>query len=328
MSGPEYLFIRILEACNADCCMCAFARSRDRFRFAVADLRAMLGPARLDGIRYVRFTGGEPLLHAEIVNLVRAVNEVGMKCSLITNGSLLVRLLPRLAEAGLRHVIVSIDGLEVTHDEMRGTHGLYRRAMAGLVAAHHAGLTTRVNTVCSPSNFREMPALQRILQDAGVDQWELSSLKLERPLDWSAADQADLDAVVQQVYTRGRQPGRLVPMGKVWCGETEPERERYLATGSTPRPDGVCRVVDKVRYLDARGGMLYPCSLLPHRPDAQLTGVRVGALESARVNGERIRAQARRFRVEGPGCCTGCSTTAAGYSNAFGTGTDPGEWAY
>lgn len=328
MSGPQYLFIRILEACNADCFMCAFARSRDRFRFEVRDLRSMLRPAREVGIRYVRFTGGEPLIHAGIVDLVRAVTEVGMKVSVITNGSLLTRLVPRLLDAGLDHVIVSIDALEQTHDEIRGTPGLYRRAVAGLGAAREAGIVTRVNTVCGPANFREMPALQVVLSDIGVDQWELSSLKLERRLDWSACDEADLDAVVEQVYGKGRRLGRLVPLGKVWCGETEQERAEYLATGATPRPDHVCRVVDHVRYLDARGGMLFPCSLLPHRPEAQLIGVRVGDLASARIDDDAIRAKARWYRIEGPRRCTGCSTTAAGFSNALAEGAELGEWAY
>lgn len=42
----RYLFIRILEACNADCFMCDFALSRDTFRFSREDFDDLLPKAR------------------------------------------------------------------------------------------------------------------------------------------------------------------------------------------------------------------------------------------------------------------------------------------
>src|SRR5262245_20671111 len=55
----RYLFIRILEACNADCFMCEYALSRNSYRFSVAEFRELLPKAVRAGVRYVRFTGGE-----------------------------------------------------------------------------------------------------------------------------------------------------------------------------------------------------------------------------------------------------------------------------
>src|ERR1700736_3189106 len=77
----KYLFIRLLEACNADCFMCEYALSPDRYRFTLAEFRNLLPSARTFGVGFVRFTGGEPLLHREAVELVRAGAETGMKMS-------------------------------------------------------------------------------------------------------------------------------------------------------------------------------------------------------------------------------------------------------
>ena len=104
----RYLFIRILEACNADCFMCDFALSRDTFRFSVDEFTRMLGQAREHGVRYVRFTGGEPLMHPDVVELVRTGTEHGMRMSIITNGMLLPRMARRLVEAGLAQIIVCL----------------------------------------------------------------------------------------------------------------------------------------------------------------------------------------------------------------------------
>ena len=116
----KYLFIRILEACNADCFMCGYALSRDRYRFSLSEFRGLLPGAHKAGVRFVRFTGGEPLLHRDLLEMVCAGSSAGMKMSLITNGSILPRRIDRLASGGLTQVIVSIDGaIAENHDRYR-----------------------------------------------------------------------------------------------------------------------------------------------------------------------------------------------------------------
>jgi len=326
---PEYLFIRVLEACNADCFMCRFRLSKDRYRFPAYALERLLPRVYEEGIRYVRFTGGEPLLHTEIVRMVAITLQAGMLSSIITNGSLLAKKMDDLAAAGLGQVIVSIDGSNAqTHDEIRGTPGLFDRAITGLRAAQGHGIHCRVNTVCGPRNFREMPALQDLLTQLGVKQWELSSLKLERPLDYTPQDRIDAEAIVEYIYHDTTRPERLIPMGKVWCGDTLLERERYFSTGIPPRADGACLTVHKVRYLDAKNDMLYPCSLLPHRPAAPGYASSILSPESFSVLGPQVQQQADYFQHHGPSICTGCSTTAAGFSNQLLLNASTEAWAY
>ena len=325
---PAYLFIRVLEACDAGCNMCGFRHSKDRFRFSTLDLGALLDRAVPEGVRYVRFTGGEPLLHREIVPMVGLCHEYGVLASLITNGGTLMRHLSALRAAGLSQVVVSIDGLETTHDSIRQRSGLWRRAMAGIEQAISEGIHARVNTVCGPENFREMPALQSLLTSLGVEQWELSSLKLERRLLYLPEDVDALEAVVKHVYREGPATGLLRPLGKPWCGGTPTERARYLETGATPRPDEVCNVVDQVRYLDAKNGRLFACSLLPHRPHARHMAARVAGPSSYSGHAPDIVRQADYYREHGPAECTGCSATAAGFSNAIKVGAPLPPWAY
>ena len=323
----EYLFVRVLEACNADCFMCGFRRSREPYRFGLDAMECVLDAASADGVRVVRMTGGEPLMHAQIVELVAAIAARGMAPSLITNGALLTHFAARLASAGLAEAIVSIDGaIAQTHDAIRNTPRLFERAIAGVRAMLAHGVRVRVNTVAGPGNAREMPLLQNLLTELGVNGWELSSLKLERPLEWDDALARELDAIVAYVYRDAAAAGRLVPSGKVWCGGTPEERTRYLRTGVTPRPDIRCHVVDRVRYYDPRNGFLYPCSLLPHRPYAGTAGARV-ALDAFQLTPPALAERADHYRARGPWECTGCSATAAGYSAAIAAGSE-GPWAF
>jgi cytosylglucuronate decarboxylase len=335
MTGRDrYLFIRILEACNADCFMCEFALSRDAFRFSVADFTELMPKAHAAGVRYVRFTGGEPLMHDEVVELVRIGTAHGMKMSIITNGMMLPRMLERLVTAGLAQVIVSLDGQSAaTHDLYRRSPGLFDNGLVGLRAAGRLGVLTRVNTVVGPHNYAEMPQLQRVLTDAGVRQWELSALKLERVIRYPDPDH--VRAVCDPIYTAD--PTQLlVPLGKRFYGDDPAEQREYFVFGRTPKASRpLCHVVDDVIYLDGKNGRMYACSCLPHRGSDGPGGV---ALRSPYGTKDRdgvihldtpsFGEHSAYFRQEGPRVCGGCSTTAAGYSDDIARLGSVPAWHY
>jgi AdoMet-dependent heme synthase len=327
-SRKRYLFIRILEACNADCFMCAYARSRDAYRFTVAEFGTILPQARELGVEFVRFTGGEPLLHKDIVPLIATGARAGMKMSIITNGQLVPKMIGDLADNGLAQVIVSIDGAAAsTHDQFRNTPGLFAQCIAGLAMANDRGLRLRVNTVVGPHNYAEMPQLQERLTAAGVHQWELSAVKLERPIAYP--DPAHVMAVCDPLYTVDPRT-TLVPMGKKFYGNTEAEQQRFFEFGITPRPaPPLCHLVGDVIYIDAKEGRGFGCSLLPHRDDKDHSGgVRLRQDGKWTLDPPELATHVTWFQSAGPIGCRGCSTPAAGYSDRVATALTIGDWEF
>lgn len=327
-SRKRYLFIRILEACNADCFMCQYALSRDRFRFDLREFEEILSPARALGVEFVRFTGGEPLLHRDLESLIRTGAAAGMKMSVITNGFALPKMVERLSAAGLAQVIVSIDGASAsTHDSYRNTPGLFGRCIAGLEMARDLGVLTRVNTVVGPHNYQEMPALQRKLTELGVQQWEVSAIKLERQIAYH--DPMRVREICAAIYEADTET-TLVPMGKRFYG-SEPEEEKlFFEVGVTPRPSPPrCNLVGDVIYLDAKTGHGFGCSLLPHR-DAEESGGGVPLRFNSewKLNVPEFDAHVRLFRSKGPTRCRGCSATAAGYSDEVERSMTVDDWLF
>ena len=323
----EYLFIRIMEACNAGCFMCGFANSRDRYRIGLDEFQEVIRLAAREGVKYVRLTGGEPLMHREIKQLIRVISDSGLQSSIISNGYLLPQRASGLADSGLSQIIVSIDGASSeSHDSFRRLPGLFYWAIEGLRACADLGVLTRVNTVVGPHNFREIIVLQALLTDLAVRQWELSSLKMGGPLDWSEGDRAEIETeVLPRIYSP--LDGRLVPMGEPWCGRSPEERDLYFLRGIPPRARNVCHVVDHVRYLDPKNKALFSCSLMPHRDGAE----RYAAPESTSrfsLHTTEVQRQVQHFRSHGPTTCEGCSATAAGFSNQILAGERPSAWAY
>jgi MoaA/NifB/PqqE/SkfB family radical SAM enzyme len=77
------------------------------------------------------FFGGEPLLHPQVLDFIRELKQRGFFCSLTTNGSFLQANAAQLCERKLDLLVVSIDGVEATHDQIRSP-GVYKRAVSGI----------------------------------------------------------------------------------------------------------------------------------------------------------------------------------------------------
>lgn len=119
------------------------------------------------GVRRFDFIGGEVTLYGRgWIELVRRIREHrGTTAAVITSGWFLGErdfvaanqryadadaYLRALADAGLTHVIFSLDGPAAEHDRSRGVPGLYDRVMAGLEQVRAAGMTPRVSLLYAP----------------------------------------------------------------------------------------------------------------------------------------------------------------------------------
>jgi len=131
--GPGLCHFAITSACNARCDFCSFARdklpagSRHSVTLGEADLAADI--LRRNGVRFLHFTGGEPLVHRDFPAMVAHAAQIGMVPTLVTNGALLTpKRVDTLADAGLATAYISIDAASRTlHDSNRGLPGLSAR---------------------------------------------------------------------------------------------------------------------------------------------------------------------------------------------------------
>ncbi|MFH1084146.1 MAG: GTP 3',8-cyclase MoaA [Chloroflexota bacterium] len=150
----RYLRISVTDRCNLRCRYCmpeegvAPLRHDDILRLEeiarVARVAAGLGISR------VRLTGGEPLVRKGILDLVRMIAATdGIEdLSMTTNATLLAEMAQPLAEAGLRRVNVSLDTLRPDRFREITRWGSLEDALAGIAAAHRAGLEpVKINTV-------------------------------------------------------------------------------------------------------------------------------------------------------------------------------------
>jgi cyclic pyranopterin phosphate synthase len=111
--------------------------------------RTMFEALRQAGVCRVRLTGGEPLVHPEIVSIVKHLSTIGFEdVALTTNASQLARLAKPLREAGLHRVNISIDTLDAERFRAVTRGGELGPVLAGIDAAIDAGFVPiKLNTV-------------------------------------------------------------------------------------------------------------------------------------------------------------------------------------
>jgi MoaA/NifB/PqqE/SkfB family radical SAM enzyme len=106
---PLQCSLYVTDQCNLDCAYCT-EYDNSMAHPSTAELKSWLRKIRELGTMRIALVGGEPLLHPDIVEIVRYCRELGFATSLTTNGFLLTReLLGRLEQAGLQVMQISVD---------------------------------------------------------------------------------------------------------------------------------------------------------------------------------------------------------------------------
>jgi cyclic pyranopterin phosphate synthase len=148
---PRSVRVSLTDRCDLACVYCRPSRSDGYFEKRLDDeaWRAMVTALVRAGVRRVRITGGEPLLHPRVVELVRFVATLGVEdLALTTNATGLERLAGPLRDAGLRRLTVSLDSLVAERFWRITRGGRLDRVLAGIEVARAVGFDElKTNTV-------------------------------------------------------------------------------------------------------------------------------------------------------------------------------------
>ena len=165
-----YLRISLTDRCNLRCVYCMPKEGLQwqprAEQLSAEEIIRVVEAAALGGVKRVRLTGGEPLVHPNILEIVRGIASIKHieEVSLTTNAMLLERLAQPLADAGLKRVNISLDTLDLAKFKRITRGGDINRVWKGISAAEHAHLTPiKLNAVIVRGlNDGELTALARL----------------------------------------------------------------------------------------------------------------------------------------------------------------------
>ena len=141
---PLLVQIIPIRRCNIDCGYC---NEYDKVSEPVpaAVLKARIDKLKQLGTSVVAFSGGEPMLHPQLDDLIRHIRRQGMMAGLITNGYFLVpKRIEELNDAGLDFLQISIDNVEPDEVSKKSLRLLDRKLQH---LKEHAAFDVNINSV-------------------------------------------------------------------------------------------------------------------------------------------------------------------------------------
>ncbi len=123
--APTTVMFNVIRRCNAGCKYCGdWMNDPDpRTDPSLSSIIDILSDLRSLGVRWVTFSGGEPLLRRDIYDLMQEAVTMGLAVSIITNGTALTESgAHRMARMGIAKLGISIDSLDPSR--LMSTRGL------------------------------------------------------------------------------------------------------------------------------------------------------------------------------------------------------------
>ncbi len=172
---PVYCVWEITLQCDLSCRHCGSRAGRARpDELTTAQALDLVEQMADLGVLEVTVIGGEAYLRDDWTQIVAAIRRRGMQCSMTTGGRALTRERARQAkDAGLESVSVSIDGLEATHDALRGVKGSFTAAMNAIEHLHEVGIPVSSNCQIGRANFREIERVFSLVAGSGIRAWQV-----------------------------------------------------------------------------------------------------------------------------------------------------------
>ncbi len=157
--------------CNLKCVHCyAHALEEEgKDDISTEQAKTMISDLAQYGAPVMLFSGGEPLVRKDLIELAHYATGQGMRAVISTNGTLITKQKAKeLKEVGLSYVGISLDGMEDVHDHFRGVPGSFRKALEGIANCQAEGLKVGVRFTINKRNVQDVPGIFQLLKDLEV----------------------------------------------------------------------------------------------------------------------------------------------------------------
>jgi len=197
---PYSLLCELTYRCPLQCPYCSnpidFARHNDEL--GADEWKRVLTEAAALGVVQAHFSGGEPLLRADIPEIIRHARELDLYTNLSTGGTLLTeKLAAELREAELDSLQVSIQDADGTEsDRMAGGAPSFEKKLRAARLARAAGFPLTLNVVLHRQNIGRIERIIAMAEELGAERLELANTQFN---GWALKNRAALIPTRAQV---------------------------------------------------------------------------------------------------------------------------------
>ncbi len=177
VSAPYRMDLALTYRCNIDCAHC-YNQRRESAELSTGEWRKVMRTLWEHGVPHFDFTGGEPTLRDDLVELVTFAEDLGAITGLLTNG---VRLadrdfVRRLKQAGLDYVQVTLESARADIHNHMVQADTFALTVEGIRNALAAGIHVLTNTTITDANRGSIEEIVPFLKALGTNSFAVNSI--------------------------------------------------------------------------------------------------------------------------------------------------------
>ena len=207
--------------CNCRCVMCDIWKDTSKSEITADELRRHLADIEELSVKWVVFSGGEPLMHADLFRLADMLRARRIRVTLLSTGLLLKRHADEIASR-IDDVIVSLDGPPPIHDLIRRVPGAFRHLAQGVRAIQGLNAAFPIYARCTIQklNYSSISETARVAKGLGLRSIsflaaDVTSEAFNRFEPWDAYRQAEVALTLEEVVTLEKE---LETISNEWQG--------------------------------------------------------------------------------------------------------------
>jgi len=162
----------VTRTCNLRCIHCYTDSEARKYsgELTTEEGKALIQDLASFQIPALLFSGGEPLAHPNLFELVSHARSFGIRPTLSTNGTLITDETARqIKQAGFTYVGISLDGIGEINDKFRGVGGAFDRAVRGFKACVNVGQRVGLRLTLTRHNFQNLHGIFDFIEREQID---------------------------------------------------------------------------------------------------------------------------------------------------------------
>ncbi|MCL6591061.1 MAG: radical SAM protein [Firmicutes bacterium] len=179
----------LTNQCNLKCMMCWQKNRQNPVFLPLESIKKVIESVKLFGKPPVYLWGGEPFLHPEIWPIIHFIKESGFFCIANTNGLTLESHAQEIIDSRIDMLVVSLDGEELIHDQIRGRKGTFQKVVHGLekiMQIRKRRPIMALNCVINELNYQMLDRMVNLKNKIGIDYLEFQFLIFYTPEEVSS----------------------------------------------------------------------------------------------------------------------------------------------
>ncbi len=206
MKNPSSIVIEITGQCNLRCRHCTGASAR-RARVTFATVKMIIDDARRNKVTAIRFTGGEPLLHPELPQMLAYAKEQKMYVLLNTNATLATPAWLNIFALHVDNILVSLQGCDSASDrDLTRTSLPFSKKIKNILLLRDTVPVVRLGTVITRQFLDDVPRYAALIAKIRPYAWELfrpMSIQARRAIRLNASDYQSLATKLLELSQEG-----------------------------------------------------------------------------------------------------------------------------